>query len=103
LKGISADKSGNIYAVDASFGNFQIFNPTGDLMLFIGTRSTQRGRAHYMLPAGIDVDEDGRIYMIDQFYRKLEIFRPAELAADAGWLAGSPVLVPPVGIEMLQD
>jgi sugar lactone lactonase YvrE len=89
LKGLAVDDGGNVYAVDAAFGNFQIFNPTGQLLLFIGGRSTERGPARYMLPSGIDVDEDGRVYMIDQFFRKLEIYRPAGLQETEGYLAGA--------------
>lgn len=85
-KGIAVDKSGNIYVSDAAFGNFQIFDPTGQLLLFIGDRSEKPERAKYMLPAGITVDEDGRVYMVDQFFRKLDIYRPADLAETDGFL-----------------
>ena len=72
--------------VDAAFGNFQIFNADGELLMFIGDRSTTAEPAKYMLPAGIDVDEDGRIYLIDQFFRKLDVFRPYQLTETEGWL-----------------
>ena len=72
--------------VDAAFGNFQIFNADGELLMFIGDRSTTAEPAKYMLPAGIDIDEDGRIYMIDQYFRKLDIFRPAKLAETEGYV-----------------
>ncbi|MEL0585374.1 MAG: hypothetical protein AAES65_10915 [Candidatus Thiodiazotropha sp. (ex. Lucinoma kazani)] len=85
-KGIAADIDGNIYVVDAAFGNFQIFTTSGDLLLFIGSRSEIAGPAKYMLPAGIDVDEDGRIYLVDQFFRKVEIYRPARLADGEGFI-----------------
>jgi hypothetical protein len=80
------DPQGNIYAADAAFGNFQIFTPDGQLLLFIGSRSTRPGPAQYMLPAGIDVDEDGRVYFVDQFFRKVDVFRPAALAKGEGYL-----------------
>ena len=67
-------------------GHFQIFAPDGNLLLFVGTRSTTPEPAKYMLPAGIDVDEDGRIYFIDQFFRKLDVFRPVTLTETDGWL-----------------
>ena len=85
-KGISIDPQGNVYVVDAAFGNFQIFNADGELLMFIGDRSTTAQPAKYMLPAGIDVDEDGRIYLIDQFFRKLDVFRPFQLTETDGWL-----------------
>lgn len=87
-KGIASDPEGNIYVSDAAHGNFQIFNPQGQLLLFVGHRSTKFERAAYMLPAGIDIDEDGRVLMVDQFFRKVDIYRPAVLAENAGRLAG---------------
>lgn len=88
-KGISIDRDGNVYVVDAAFGNFQIFNADGELLMFVGDRSTTPEPAKYMLPAGIDVDEDGRIYLVDQFFRKLDVFRPFQLAETDGWLGKS--------------
>lgn len=85
-KGISIDREGNVYVVDAAFGNFQIFNADGELLMFVGDRSTTPQPAKYMLPAGIDVDEDGRVYLIDQFFRKLDVFRPFEMTEKNGWL-----------------
>ncbi len=85
-KGISLDPDGNIYVIDAGFGNFQIFNKEGQLLMFIGERSSRGDRAEYMLPAGIDVDEDGRVYVVDQYHAKLEIYRPAALADTDGYL-----------------
>ncbi len=72
--------------VDAAFGNFQIFNEDGDLLLFIGTRDERDGPARYMLPSGITVDEDGRVYMVDQWFRKIDVFRPVALKAVDGFL-----------------
>ena len=85
-KEVATDREGNVYVVDAAFGNFQIFNPEGELLLFVGDRSERDGPAKYMLPSGIAVDEDGRIYMVDQWFRKIEVYRPASLKLDAGFL-----------------
>ena len=85
-KGIASDTEGNLYVVDAAFGNFQIFNPEGQILMFVGERSTQPGPGKYMLPAGIDVDEDGRVYLVEQFFRKVDVFRPATLAPEEGYL-----------------
>jgi len=86
-KGIATDKDGNIYVVDAAFGNFQIFNPQGQLLLFVGDRGYEGKPGEYMLPAGIAVDEDGRVYMVDQYFKKVDVYRPADLPEDQGWLA----------------
>ena len=72
--------------IDSAFANLQIFNPDGDLLMFIGARSEDDGPARFLLPEGIAVDEDGRIYIVDQWYRKLEVFRPAALGAQEGYL-----------------
>ena len=87
-KGVAVDPQGNVYVSDSAHGNFQIFDPAGNLLLFVGSRSETPDRAVYMLPAGIDVDEDGRVYMIDQYFRKLDIFRPAGLGESTGFLGG---------------
>jgi sugar lactone lactonase YvrE len=72
--------------VDTAFGNIQIFNPDGELLMFIGDRSEQDGPAKYMLPSGVYVDEDGRLYMVDQWFRKVDIFRPASMTPQEGYL-----------------
>ena len=72
---------------DAAFGNFQIFNAEGQLLLPIGQRNSIFGAAHFMLPSGLDVDEDGRVYMVDQYFKKVDIFRPAALAENEGYFA----------------
>jgi sugar lactone lactonase YvrE len=86
-KGIAADNDSNVYVVDAAFGNFQIFNPEGKLLLFVGTRGFDGRPGEYMLPAGITVDEDGRVYLVDQYFKKVDVFRPADLPEDEGWLS----------------
>ena len=88
-KGIATDKDGNIYVVDAAFGNFQIFNPQGQLLLFVGDRGYEGKPGEYMLPSGVAVDEDGRVYMVDQYFKKVDVYRPADLPEDQGWLSST--------------
>ena len=64
----------------------EIFDRDDALLLFVGSRSEQNGRAAYMLPAGLHVDEDGRVYMVDQFFRKVDIYRPAGLDINQGYM-----------------
>ncbi len=85
-KGVGVDGDGNVYVADTAFGNFQIFDRDGRLLLAVGNRNSAPGPARFMLPAGLAVDEDGRIYMVDQYFRKVDVFRPVSLAADQGWL-----------------
>ena len=93
-KEIAVDREGNVYVVDAAFGNFQIFNPDGDLLLFVGERSERDGPAKYMLPSGISVDEDGRVYVVDQWFRKIDVYRPVTLPAGTGFLARKAAVAP---------
>jgi DNA-binding beta-propeller fold protein YncE len=85
-KGIALDSDGNIYVSDAAFGNFQIFNSQGQLLMFVGSRSNLLAPGKFMLNSGIAVDEDGRVLMADQFHAKFDIFRPAALDEEAGYL-----------------
>ena len=71
--------------VDAAFGNFQIFNPEGKLLLAVGRRSDRSAPANYMLPSGVAVDDDGRVYFVDQFFQKVDVYRPVALTLDQGY------------------
>lgn len=82
-KDLALDASGNIYVTDSHFGVFQIFSPTGRILLSVGERNEEGGRGRFLLPSGIDVDVDGRVYVVDQYFRKIEVFRPAALAASS--------------------
>lgn len=42
-KGVAVDSEGHIYVVDAAFGNVQIFNSEGLLLLFFGQMGTGPG------------------------------------------------------------
>ena len=73
-----------MYVVDTAFGNFQIFDREGRMLLDVGMRGATDGPARFMLPSGIAVDRsDGRVYMVDQYFRKVDVFRPADLPAGA--------------------
>jgi sugar lactone lactonase YvrE len=61
-KGVTVDKNGNIYVVDASFDNAQIFNKEGNLLMAFGGPYT--GPGYMWLPAKITID-----------YKNLEYFR----------------------------
>ena len=89
-KEIAADPQGNLYVVDTAFGNFQVFDPEGRLLLDVGARGSSDGPAKFMLPSGIAVDADARVYVVDQFFRKVEVFRPAGLPALARYGEPAP-------------
>lgn len=82
-KDLALDAEGNIYVTDTLFGVFQIFDPSGRVLLSVGERNEQGGRGRFLLPAGIDVDVDGRVYVVDQYYRKIEVFRPVSVPASS--------------------
>ena len=81
------DNDNECRKLQTSFGNFQIFDPTGELLLYIGEHSFKGFPANYVLPAGIAVDEDGRVYVVDQYYRRIDVYRPADLPIDKGYLS----------------
>ena len=85
------DKDGNVYVIDAAFGNFQIFNPKGELLLAVGGRSNLDGPAKFALPSSIAVDDDGRVYVVDQYFRKVDVFRPAALAEEDGYIGKNAI------------
>jgi len=85
-KEAAVDKDGNVYVVDSLFGNFQIFNSAGQLLLAVGTRSNSDAPAKYQLPSSVAIDEDGRVYVVDQYFRKVDIYRPAALSEEDGYL-----------------
>ena len=68
-KGVAADKSGYIYVVDAAFGNVQVFNEQGELLMFFGENFRgERGRGDMSLPAQIYIDYDNMEYFQDLVY-----------------------------------
>lgn len=86
-KEADTDADGNLYVIDAAFGNFQIFNPQGELLLFIGERADGDAPGRFGLPSGVAVDENGRIYVVDQLFKKVDIFRPYKLGEKEGYAA----------------
>lgn len=59
-KGIAVDRESNLYAVDASFENVQIFNKDGKLLLFFG--GSYKGPGGMWLPVKINIDYDNLKY-----------------------------------------
>ncbi len=59
-KGIAVDRAGNLYAVDASFNNLQVFNRDGRLLMFFGGPGTEPGQLQ--LPADVSIDYDNVRY-----------------------------------------
>ena len=58
---------------DAAYGNEQIINPQGPVMMYNGSSdvSSRPGKIYH--PAGVAVDETGHDYLADQYFRKLAI------------------------------
>lgn len=63
-KGLSVDKDGILYVVDAGFENVQLFNSTGQVLMFFGGPYKTKG--DMWLPAKVHVD-----YKNINLYRKL--------------------------------
>lgn len=68
-KGIAVDKKENLYVVDASFENIQIFDKNGRVLLFFG--GPYQGPGDMWLPAKVTIDYDNLTYFqkyVDQAY-----------------------------------
>lgn len=62
-KGVSVDRDGNIFVVDAGFENVQVFRPDGKLLTFFG--GSYAGPGTMWLPAQVRIS-----------YESLDFFRP---------------------------
>jgi hypothetical protein len=59
-RGITVDRDGRLYAVDAAFNNVQVFNKDGRLLLFFGEGGKEPG--NFLLPAQVIIDYDNLQY-----------------------------------------
>jgi sugar lactone lactonase YvrE len=76
-KGVAVDRSGHVYVVDALFGNVQIFDQEGQLLLFFGTTG-ELDPGSFCLPNGIFIDHQDRIYVADTYHGRIQIFQYLE-------------------------
>lgn len=75
-----------VYVADTAFGNVQIFNKQGDVLLAVGALAKNPGdhsAGEYSLISDVAVDETGRIYILDQYFRKVEIIKPIGKPTDS--------------------
>ena len=81
-RSIATDPNGNIFVSDGSFNNVQIFNPRGQLLMWIGKPDLRNGPGQFGLIAAVATDETGRLYVADHYHNKIEVYRPV-IAAEA--------------------
>lgn len=80
------DSEGHVYVLDAAFNNFQIFDPEGKPLMFVGGMGD--GPGEFLLPTGIFIDQHDRIYVTEHRMNlgRLQIFQylgePQELLAE---------------------
>ncbi len=72
-KGVATDSFGHIYIVDALFGNVQIFDKEGHLLLFFGTNGGLEP-GNFCLPNGIFIDSQNRLYIADTYHSRIQVF-----------------------------
>ena len=73
-KDIAVDDLDRIYVSDTAFGNIQIFEASGRLLMSIGQFASSDLPGGFTLLSGIAIDETGRIYATDQLNRKVSTF-----------------------------
>ena len=73
MLGMEAKSDGNVYVSDAAFGNIQMFNSAGELLLVIGRPG--QGPGEFYLPADITVDAQDRIFVADLGNRRVQMFQ----------------------------
>jgi sugar lactone lactonase YvrE len=73
-KGLALDGRGNLFIADALFGNVQVFDPQGRLLLFFG--QTGAGPpGDFNLPTGLAIDGQDRLYVADTWNGRVQIFQ----------------------------
>jgi DNA-binding beta-propeller fold protein YncE len=72
-KGIAFDSEGNIWVADAAFNNFQIFDPTGHVRMFVGAPGM--GPGQFQLPSGMFIDKNNKVYVSDQLNNRIQVFQ----------------------------
>jgi len=71
-KGVAVDDSGNVFVVDGLFDNVQVFDPSGHVLLVIGSAGSETGQ--FWSPTGIHIAGD-YIYVADTFNHRIQILR----------------------------
>jgi DNA-binding beta-propeller fold protein YncE len=72
-KGVAADRAGHVYVVDAVFGNVQIFDDQGRLLLDFGEAGSDPGK--FCLPNAIAINSRNEIFVADAYNHRLQMFR----------------------------
>ncbi|GBE29097.1 NHL repeat protein [bacterium BMS3Bbin04] len=60
--------------MDALFGNIQIFDDQGSLLLFFG-ESSKMNPGGFSLPNGIFIDDANKIYVADTYHGSVQVFQ----------------------------
>ena len=76
------DSFGNTYVVDSGWSNVQIFNPTGQVLLFFGGRGTYPGLLQN--PASLTIDKNNRMYVGDMLNHRVNIYQLVNTVAADG-------------------
>lgn len=74
-RSIILDQQDNVYVSDAQFGNVQVFNAEGKLLLPLGKLSQRDLPGQFSLITGIAYDQKDHLYVLDQYLNKMEIFK----------------------------
>lgn len=83
-KGVAVDTFGNVYVVDSTWSNVQIFNSRGQVLLYFAGRGYIPGLLFN--PTGIAIDKDNRIYVADAFNSRVAIYQLINTKAEDSFL-----------------
>lgn len=74
-RSIALDQQNNVYVSDAQFGNVQIFNSDGQLLMPLGRLSQQDLPGQFSLITGITLDSRNHLYVLDQYMKNMEVYK----------------------------
>ena len=72
-KGLTVDRAGHVFVSDSAFDNIQVFDMTGNLLMYWG--SAGGGPGQFNLPAGLFVDAEGRLFVADSYNHRVQAFQ----------------------------
>ncbi|MGE0086444.1 MAG: C13 family peptidase [Desulfococcaceae bacterium] len=102
-KGVSVDKSGNVYVADTDHHCIQKFSPDGTFITKWGGEGS--GDGQFDRPYGISADQSGNVYVADTYNHRIQKFSPdgTFITKWGSYGSGDGQFVSPYGISADQS